>query len=318
MAAEFQTHVDEMVREADLSEVRASINEIRNFDFRGRSRRRSMRTARSAPRSRPIRWRRARRARRPRSRRSRSASRWSRQLAPTGGTGGGRDAVRAAGAGLRAAEPGACRRRWRTRASRSRRRSFHRMSRSSAARVRQPDPTTMADIEQDDPIDDKPMPLLEHLIELRRRLMWAIGAFVDLLHRIVLLLQPHLLLPGRAAGDGAARAGQSRSAPDLHAALRGVLHAHQGGVLRRRVHRVPDHRQPDLAVRRARSVPQREARVPAVPGGDAGAVPARRGAGLLLRVPVRLAVLRQLPGSDRRRRRADRAAAARVANISTW
>lgn len=35
MAAEFQTHVDEMVREADLSEVRASINEIRNFDIKG-------------------------------------------------------------------------------------------------------------------------------------------------------------------------------------------------------------------------------------------------------------------------------------------
>jgi sec-independent protein translocase protein TatB len=35
MAAEFQTHVDEMVREADLHEVRASINEIRNFDIRG-------------------------------------------------------------------------------------------------------------------------------------------------------------------------------------------------------------------------------------------------------------------------------------------
>ena len=65
-------------------------------------------------------------------------------------------------------------------------------------------------------------------------------------------------------------------------------------------------------------VSQREARVAAVPGGDAGAVPARRGAGLLFRVSVRLAVLRQLPGPDRRRRRADRAAAARVANISTW
>ena len=35
MAAEFQTHVDEMVREADLSEIRSSINEIRNFDIRG-------------------------------------------------------------------------------------------------------------------------------------------------------------------------------------------------------------------------------------------------------------------------------------------
>ncbi len=35
MAAEFQTHVDEMVRDADLHEVRASINELRNFDIRG-------------------------------------------------------------------------------------------------------------------------------------------------------------------------------------------------------------------------------------------------------------------------------------------
>ena len=34
MAAEFQTHVDEMVREADLQEIRNQINEIRNFDFR--------------------------------------------------------------------------------------------------------------------------------------------------------------------------------------------------------------------------------------------------------------------------------------------
>jgi sec-independent protein translocase protein TatC len=36
----------------------------------------------------------------------------------------------------------------------------------------------MADIEApDDPINDKPMPLLDHLVELRRRLMWSIGAF---------------------------------------------------------------------------------------------------------------------------------------------
>src|SRR6185295_15198886 len=35
MAAEFQTHVDEMVREADLSDIRSSINEIRNFDIKG-------------------------------------------------------------------------------------------------------------------------------------------------------------------------------------------------------------------------------------------------------------------------------------------
>ena len=35
MAAEFQTHVDELVREADLHEVRDQINQIRNFDIRG-------------------------------------------------------------------------------------------------------------------------------------------------------------------------------------------------------------------------------------------------------------------------------------------
>ncbi len=35
MAAEFQTHVDDMVRDTELAEVRQQINEIRNFDFRG-------------------------------------------------------------------------------------------------------------------------------------------------------------------------------------------------------------------------------------------------------------------------------------------
>ncbi len=35
MAGEFQTHVDDMVRDANLSEVRNQINEIRNFDIKG-------------------------------------------------------------------------------------------------------------------------------------------------------------------------------------------------------------------------------------------------------------------------------------------
>jgi sec-independent protein translocase protein TatB len=35
MASEFQTHVDEMMREANLHEVRDQISSIRNFDIRG-------------------------------------------------------------------------------------------------------------------------------------------------------------------------------------------------------------------------------------------------------------------------------------------
>ncbi len=38
-------------------------------------------------------------------------------------------------------------------------------------------PKTLAEPE-DDPIDDKPMPLLDHLIELRRRLLWSFVAFI--------------------------------------------------------------------------------------------------------------------------------------------
>ena len=35
MAAEFQTHVDEMVREANLHEVKQQFNDLRNFDIKG-------------------------------------------------------------------------------------------------------------------------------------------------------------------------------------------------------------------------------------------------------------------------------------------
>jgi sec-independent protein translocase protein TatC len=38
-------------------------------------------------------------------------------------------------------------------------------------------PKTLAEPEED-PIDDKPMPLLDHLIELRRRLLWSAIAFI--------------------------------------------------------------------------------------------------------------------------------------------
>jgi len=35
MAGEFQTHVDDLVREANLTEVRDQISELRNYDIRG-------------------------------------------------------------------------------------------------------------------------------------------------------------------------------------------------------------------------------------------------------------------------------------------
>jgi len=35
MASEFQTHVDDMVKDANLNEVRDQINQIRNFDIKG-------------------------------------------------------------------------------------------------------------------------------------------------------------------------------------------------------------------------------------------------------------------------------------------
>ena len=36
----------------------------------------------------------------------------------------------------------------------------------------------MAKPVQEDVIDDKPMPLLEHLVELRQRLLWSMAAFM--------------------------------------------------------------------------------------------------------------------------------------------
>ncbi len=35
MASEFQTHVDEMMRDADLADVKKSLNELRSFDLKG-------------------------------------------------------------------------------------------------------------------------------------------------------------------------------------------------------------------------------------------------------------------------------------------
>ena len=54
MAAEFQTHVDEMMRDANLSDVKTEINKLRRFDFKGAAERHidpdgSLRTAMADP-----------------------------------------------------------------------------------------------------------------------------------------------------------------------------------------------------------------------------------------------------------------------------
>ena len=42
----------------------------------------------------------------------------------------------------------------------------------------------------DGPEDDKPMPLLDHLIELRKRLIWALVSFFGVLTRTVTSRSP--------------------------------------------------------------------------------------------------------------------------------
>ena len=171
---------------------------------------------------------------------------------------------------------------------------------------------------EDDSINDKPMPLLEHLVELRQRLMWSIVAFVVSFlvcyyfsNRIYFFLAEPLATVLREQGK-----------PDPHliytqlyeAFFTRIKVAFFGGAFIG----FPVIASQIWHVRRARPVSQREARAAAVPARHAGPVLPRRRTGLLFRVPVRLAVLRQLP--DRR----PAAAACRSSccrgcpNTSTW
>ena len=52
----------------------------------------------------------------------------------------------------------------------------------------------------EDVINDPPMPLLAHLVELRRRLMWAVGDALHHLPGLLPFLRGYLLVPGAAAG----------------------------------------------------------------------------------------------------------------------
>ena len=88
--------------------------------------------------------------------------------------------------------------------------------------------------------------------------------------------------------------GADRAAPDLHRPDRGLFHLRQGVVLGRALPRFPDRRQPDLEVRRARPLQERAAGLLPLPFRHPGAVRDGRGARLFRRDPGRLAVLRQL------------------------
>src|SRR6185437_13360377 len=95
----------------------------------------------------------------------------------------------------------------------------------------------MADDDKEAELESGRMPLLEHLIELRNRLMWAFGAiivaflvcyqFKEIIYRFL----AHPLAEIYAGG---------RPQDDLHGADRGLLHLCQGVVLGSALPVIPD------------------------------------------------------------------------------
>ena len=120
-------------------------------------------------------------------------------------------------------------------------------------------------------------PLMEHLIELRSRLIKAliafficfIGCFFFAKTIFNILTWPFVWV-----------AGPGERQVHLHRPARIFPRAAQARDVRRGLHLVSDRRHPDLHVRRARALSQRAAGVPAVSRRDAGLLPARRNAGL--------------------------------------
>ena len=108
-----------------------------------------------------------------------------------------------------------------------------------------------------DHIDDKPMPLLEHLVELRTRLLWSAVAFFAAFVVSYIYSKPIFLFSGSAAGAHPGFEGRAAAA-DLYRAVRGVLHQHQGIVFRRGVSQFPGRFDPGVEIRGARALSQRE------------------------------------------------------------
>jgi Sec-independent protein secretion pathway component TatC len=83
-------------------------------------------------------------------------------------------------------------------------------------------------------IEDKPQPLIEHLMELRTRLMWAIGAFFVAF--IGLLLLPSISSTFWSTPTNGRSSGRISMCPrraDLHCAAGILLHPGEGRDVRR-------------------------------------------------------------------------------------
>ena len=114
----------------------------------------------------------------------------------------------------------------------------------------------------DGPEDDKPMPLLDHLIELRKRLIYALLGFFVVFFVTFYFAKPifsFLIQP--AMHDG-----YKVSVLDIFEFFFVTVKLSAFVVADRRL---PVDRGADLAVRGARPLSQGEARVPAVPGRHA-------------------------------------------------
>ena len=170
---------------------------------------------------------------------------------------------------------------------------------------------------EEDVIDDKPMPLLEHLIELRRRLMWSLAAFLLAFfvcyhfsgRSVWFLAEPLAKVEERLGGSR--RLIYTSLTEGFFTYLKVAMF---GGAFIAF---------PVMATQLWLFVApglyrSEKTGAAAVPAGHAGAVRAGRGAGLLFRVPVRLGFFLSFQTPQRRRRAADRAGAAGRRNISTW
>ncbi len=187
-------------------------------------------------------------------------------------------------------------------------------------------------------------PLLEHLVELRRRLIVCAVALVvgfllcfafsaaDL-HPAAAPVRgrrrpaggaesarrpPRPVRPAADPDRPAARAARARAAAaGVHRAAGVLLHQGEAGGVRGHRRDLPGAGLAALPLRRAGPLQARAQRLPAVPDRLAGAVPHGRGAGLFRHAAVRAVVLAE-PADRRRGQCLGRSCCPRCPTISTW